>query len=223
MTKTIAFDIYGTLIDTDGVVIALRDIVGDKAEAFSLTWRNKQIEYAFRRGLMRRYEEFSVCIRDALDYSCLSHRENLSAAQKAALLEVYRELPAFEEVEAGLSRLQAEQHKLYAFSNGSVAAIELLLRKAGIRSFFQGVTSTDGVKSFKPNPDVYHYFLQQAGAFDDTAWLVSANPFDVIGAVSAGMKAAWLKRNQTNIFDPWDIQPTLIIQRIDALADVMLD
>lgn len=219
MSVTIAFDIYGTLIDTDGVVVALQDMVGDQAEAFSHSWRSKQVEYAFRRGLMQRYEPFSVCVRDALEYCCLYHQQPLTVAQKAVLLTVYSELPAFDDVATGLSRLTADKHQLYAFSNGSAEAVEILLNKAAIRSFFQNVVSTEGVQSFKPNPAVYDYFLQQAGAAaDDNAWLVSGNSFDVMGAVSAGMKAAWLKRKPGDIFDPWGIQPTLTIQSIEELA-----
>ena len=52
---TIAFDVYGTLIDTDGVVSQLREWVGSGAEKFSKTWRSKQLEYSFRRGHMRCY------------------------------------------------------------------------------------------------------------------------------------------------------------------------
>ena len=43
--------------------------------------------------------------------------------------------------------------------------------------------------------DVYHYFMREAGDSTD-AWLISGNPFDVIGAVSAGMKSAWQCRGQ---------------------------
>ena len=60
---TIAFDVHGTLIDTDGVVSRLREWIGSQADVFSQTWRSKQLEYSFRRGLMRRYENFAVCTR----------------------------------------------------------------------------------------------------------------------------------------------------------------
>ena len=62
---TIAFDVYGTLIDTDCVVSQLREWIGSQADVFSKTWRSKQLEYSFRRGLMRRYENFAVCTRQA--------------------------------------------------------------------------------------------------------------------------------------------------------------
>jgi len=63
MTHALAFDIYGTLIDPHGVVDELRQLLGDKAPEFSRVWREKQLEYTWRRGLMRRYEDFGVCTR----------------------------------------------------------------------------------------------------------------------------------------------------------------
>jgi 2-haloacid dehalogenase len=53
MAITLAFDVYGTLIDTHGVVSALQKITGpEKAKVFSRIWREKQLEYSFRRGLI---------------------------------------------------------------------------------------------------------------------------------------------------------------------------
>jgi 2-haloacid dehalogenase len=69
MPITLAFDVYGTLIDTSGVNDLLKKYIEDKAERFMDLWRSKQLEYSFRRGLMKRHEKFSVCTRSALDYS----------------------------------------------------------------------------------------------------------------------------------------------------------
>ena len=52
---TLAFDVYGTLIDTHGVVVALEKHLGLKVPDFSRTWREKQLEYSFRLGLMQNY------------------------------------------------------------------------------------------------------------------------------------------------------------------------
>ncbi len=70
MTMTLAFDVYGTLIDTHGMVSELREFAGERAGEFSRIWREKQLEYSFRRGLMQNYETFAVCTRHALDYTC---------------------------------------------------------------------------------------------------------------------------------------------------------
>ena len=215
---TIAFDVYGTLIDTDGVVSRLREWIGSEAETFSKAWRSKQLEYSFRRGLMRRYENFTVCTRQALEYCCADYEVSLSSEHKDELLQSYRSLPAFADVEESLGALKAEGHRLFAFSNGTSEAVDEILQTNGLRQCFEDVVSCDALKTFKPNPDVYHYFMKEAGEAKDT-WLVSGNPFDVIGAVSAGMKSAWVKRTDRTVFDPWGIEPTVTVATLSKLCE----
>ncbi len=217
MPVTLAFDVYGTLIDTQGVVAKLHWMVGDKAQAFSQTWREKQLEYSFRRGLMQLYKDFSVCTRNALDYCCARYHTPLSESQKRELMALYRVLPAFDDVREGLTLLSGAGYGLFAFSNGSAEAVRELLVKAEIDSFFLDVVSVEEVRSFKPSPAVYSHFLRQSGSSGCDAWLVSSNPFDVIGAVSAGMRAVWLQRSSEQVFDPWGIEPTLRISNLREL------
>ncbi|MBD3670337.1 MAG: haloacid dehalogenase type II [Gammaproteobacteria bacterium] len=217
MSTTLAFDVYGTLIDTHGVVSVLREMIGDEAEGFSQSWRDKQLEYSFRRGLMRDYKSFAVCTANALDYTCALYQADISQEQKQALLAAYRTLPAFEEVEGALTELSGNHCRLFAFSNGTAEAVERLLVNAGIRKYFEGIVSVDEIQSFKPDPAVYRHFLQRTGASDSDAWLVSSNPFDVIGAINSGMRAAWVKRSTIAIFDPWGIEPTLIVESLTEL------
>lgn len=217
MTTTLAFDVYGTLIDTAGVIEKLKEQVSDQATAFSTLWREKQLEYSFRRGLMQNYREFSVCTRQALDYTCRVLEIDIPEAGRNELMELYRVLPAFPETREALERLRAADRSMFAFSNGTAEAVGDLLRNAGIDRFFDGVVSTDEIRSFKPNPGVYAHFLRRAESTGAAAWLVSSNPFDVIGAISAGMRAAWVKRSPRAVFDPWEIQPTVTIGGLSEL------
>lgn len=219
MSATLAFDVYGTLIDTHGLVTKLQGWIGARAKEFSYTWRDKQLEYSFRRGLMQTYENFAVCTAQALDYTCVFYKIALTQAQKQELLDGYRSLPAFDDVEDGLTRLKAAGFRLYAFSNGRADAVESLLVAARIRDLFMGVVSVDDLGTFKPNPAVYQHFLKSTGAKAKHAWLISGNPFDVIGAVSAGMNAAWLRRSADAVFDPWGIEPTITVSSLAELHD----
>ncbi len=218
MAITLAFDVYGTLIDTQGVVSALRPLAGDRAGAFARAWRDKQLEYAFRRGLMQNYVDFATCTGQALDHTCASFGLGLDASQRRALLDGYRRLPAFDDVREGLARLPPDRFRCYAFSNGSAAAVATLLQAAGIGDFFIDIVSVDDVRTFKPSPAVYGYFLRRSGATGADAWLISSNPFDVIGAVSAGMRAAWLRRSPEAVFDPWEIAPSLTLEGLVGLG-----
>ncbi len=219
MPVTLAFDVYGTLIDTHGVVEQLRSTLGESAPAFSRAWRDKQLEYAFRRGLMQLYEDFSICTRDALDYTCRLYGNPLSDPQKRGLLDLYRVLPAFDDVREGLGLLSGAGHRLFAFSNGSADAVKALLAGADIESYFLDVVSVENLRSFKPNPAVYSHFLRRSGSTACDAWLISSNPFDVIGAIAAGMRGAWLQRTQEQLFDPWGIEPTIKVSSLRELEN----
>ena len=221
MPATLAFDIYGTLIDTHGVVTRLQEFIGKEAEEFSHIWREKQLEYSFRRGLMRSYENFGVCTSQALDYTNTYLDAGLSSDQKAALLAEYRGLPAFDDVKESLVELKDAGHKLYAFSNGTADAVETLIKAAGISELFDGVVSVDDRQTFKPNPDVYEYMVNATGTSASDAWLISSNPFDVIGAVSYGVRSAWVQRSKKSIFDPWGIDPTVTITSLRELVTLL--
>jgi 2-haloacid dehalogenase len=219
MSTTIAFDVYGTLIDTHGVTVALEGLVGERADAFSQAWRDKQLEYSFRRGLMADYRDFAVCTAQALDYTCRDAGIELAAAEREALLAAYRELPAFADANEGLARAAGRGFRLFAFSNGGAEAVEALLAGAGIRQRFADVVSCDEVRSFKPNPAVYRHFLERAGAAAADTWLVSGNPFDVLGAMHAGLRGAWVRRTADALFDPWDREPDLTVASLSELAE----
>ena len=222
---TLAFDVYGTLIDTAGVTCALKKMLGDdaKAETFSDQWRQKQLEYTFRYGVMAHYRDFRVCTRQALDYCCAQWRIDFSSEQREHLMAQYLNLPAFNDVMDGLEVLSHSKIKMYAFSNGTPDDLEQLLRHAGIRKFFAEVISVDEVSTFKPNPAVYHHFLQRADARAQHSWLISGNPFDVCGARAIGMQAVWLRRNPAAVFDPWEFAPTHEVATFAEMAALFVD
>ena len=221
MVTTLAFDVYGTLIDTAGVALALEKHVGERAGAFAGLWREKQLEYSFRRGLMQQYETFTICTRHALEYTCSFFAIELSENDKAELMAAYRALPAFADVEAGLRELQLAGLSMYAFSNGPQSDVRQLLQTAGIENFFTDIVSVDEIKTFKPHPVVYEHFLQRANTTSGEAWLISSNPFDVLGAMAVGMRAAWVKRSEKAVFDPWGITPTVTVTDLSELAIVI--
>lgn len=218
MPITIAFDVYGTLIDTQGIVAELSRRIGSRAPEFSRLWRDKQLEYAFRRGLMRRYENFSVCTADALHYANLAFGSPLTQEDREELMAAYAVLPAFADVGAGLESSRSAGHRLFAFSNGRADAVAQLLSHAGIIDYFEDIVSVDEIGTYKPDPGVYHHFLRRSGAEAADAWLISSNPFDVTGAISAGLRAAWIRRSPDALFDPWRIEPTLIASDLIGLA-----
>ncbi|MEP6656344.1 MAG: haloacid dehalogenase type II [Betaproteobacteria bacterium] len=222
MPTTLGFDVYGTLIDTSGIAQALRDHAGEQAAAFAALWRSKQLEYAFRRGLMDRYRDFGVCTRHALDYCCLHFRVPIPDVEKATLMERYRFLPAFADAQPGLASLRQAGFRLFAFSMGRLDDVTALLSHAQLHDYFAGVISLEEMKCYKPSPAAYRHFVDTTGAAPADAWLVSGNPFDVLGAVSAGICGAWVKRSPEAISDPWEIAPTVVADDLPDLCEILV-
>ena len=218
MQPVLAFDVYGTLVDTSGVAARLEPLVGDEAARFARLWREKQLEYSFRRALMQRYAPFGVCVREALEYTCAALDLPLDEPSRLSLLDAFARLPLFDDVERSLETLAGAGCTLYAFSNGTREAVESLLRSAGIGGRFIDIVSVDEIGTFKPSPAVYRHFLSRAGTSGDDAWLVSGNSFDVIGAISAGMNGVWVRRDAAAVFDPWGIEPPMTVANLGELA-----
>lgn len=221
MTATIAFDVYGTLIDPFGVSQQLESLAGDKTEGLAKLWRDKQIEYLFRRALGRDYQPFSVCTAQALDFAATCLQIDLSPGDKARLLAKYRELPAYDEVPEALRGLKSAGFRNYAFSNGEPADLACLLGHAGLDSSLEGIVSVHSVRSFKPDPAVYEHFNKEASAPPAETWLVSGNPFDVIGGHMAGWKTVWVKRNPDVHFDPWGVDPDAVVADTSGLLTLL--
>ncbi len=218
---TLAFDVYGTLFDTTGVASALRAHVGDAAEHVAARWRSKQLEYAFRRALMGRYADFGVCTRQALISVMRESGVGPTDDDIEALMAVYHELPLYPDVVEALSGLRAEGLDMYAFSNGPASSVHGLLERAAVLDMFEDVISVETVESFKPDPAVYRHFLSCTGSRAEEAWLISGNPFDVIGALAARWRAVWVRRQPQQVFDPWEYRPTVVVTGLRELRDVL--
>lgn len=220
-TCDLAFDVYGTLIDTSRVGDVLKEIAGSRAERINAVWRSKQLEYSFRSGLAQQYVDFSVCTERALDYACAEAGTVLSKSDRAQLLNAYTALPAFGDVAPGLEFFRKEGFHCHAFSNGSADAVAALLRHNGIDEYFTSVVSAAEVRQFKPAPEVYARFCERAGTSKEKAVLISGNAFDVIGAKQFGMKAVWIKRAKNAVFDPWGISPDAVAEGFEGLPEAV--
>ena len=219
MSLTIAFDVYGTLIDPLGIAGELAAVIGDDAPRFSQRWRDKQIEYLFRRALGRQYEPFSVCTAQAFDFTCEQLGVTMAATARQRILDKYTELPAFPGTATALRNLRATGVRSFAFSNGEPEDLESLLAHAGLLDALDGIVSVHETRSYKPDPHVYAHFVATTDSEPGRTWLVSGNPFDVIGAQHAGWNTAWLKRSDAVVFDPWGYSPDEIIDDISDLRE----
>lgn len=220
MQPVLAFDVYGTLIDTQGVTTELERRLNDasKAGEFAKRWREKQLEYSFRHALMGTYVPFSECTQEALVFTNRALQAGLSDNDHDHLMAIYAELPAFLDVVPALDQLRDAGIRCVAFSNGTTEAVTQLLTRAGVENHMDAVVSVDDIKRFKPDPAVYAYLRSQLEMRPEHTWLISSNPFDVIGATHAGLRSVWVRRHSDAPFDPWGIEPDMTVPDLETLA-----
>jgi 2-haloacid dehalogenase len=213
----IALDVYGTLVDPGGMALRLGRAFGTRAQSAAQLWREKQLEFTFRRALMRRYEDFDTCTLQALRYVGAALDVTLDPPEERALLDAYLHLPAFADARDGLAMLKRAGYRLVALTNGTERSARTVLHNAGLDEYLEAILSADRIATFKPDPAIYA--LVQTLHAKEPAWLVSGNPFDVIGAKAAGLKAAWLRRDAQRIFDPWEFAPDVVVRNLAELCE----
>ena len=125
------FDAYGTLFDFATAAERSPDIPDDHRGALTALWRDKQLQYTWRRTLQGRYTDFWQVTGDALDYAL----DSLGIDDRAArdqLMNLYLTLEPFEDVAAALPALRKRGLRTAILSNGSPAMLAPLLSAAGL-------------------------------------------------------------------------------------------
>ncbi|GGE45241.1 haloacid dehalogenase [Primorskyibacter flagellatus] len=214
----LAFDVYGTLVDPHGLVGHLGSLGSTDGAGVSALWRQLQLDFSFRRALMRDWVPFAEITRQALRTAwAYTEPAPLPRGAEDAILTAYLSLPAFDDAVDALRALRSAGLSCHAFSNGDPDDLDVLLRASGLGNLLNTVVSAAPVRSFKPDPQVYAHCLARIGSPPDRTWLVSGNPFDILGAARAGWNTLWVQRDPARPFDAWGISPTLTVA---SLADI---
>lgn len=192
----LAFDVYGTLIDTAGVAQSLPTSLPDR-DAVARAWRRHQLEITWIISLMGRYESFDRVTGYALDAALAEAGLELTMAERADALAGYAALPPYPETALSLERLSQSGLRLVVLSNGTAETLETMLAAGGIREPFAEVISANEVGRFKPAPAVYWHAVSRLDLAPEAIWLVSGNPFDCAGAKNAGLGVAKVERGRS--------------------------
>ncbi len=216
--KALAFDLYGTLVDTTHIVEALTDLTGEPVE-FAASWRAKQIEYTFLLSLMGRFLPFSTVTERALRASAERHRVHLTPSRVKSLVGAWRSLPPFPDAKPALAALQG-RYVLAVLSNGDTPVVQDVLRRSGLAGFFSEIICADEVGTYKPSSRVYARAADRLARPLRDILLVSANLFDVLGAKSAGMAACWINR-AGEALDDLGIRPDLEVRSMEEIPSAL--
>ena len=216
--KAIIFDAYGTLFDVNSAAEKCKGKIGDKWEDFANYWRTTQLEYTWLRSLMNRHKDFWKITEDSLDKSMKFFK--IDNSMRNDLLDLYKVLSPFSEVEETLNKLKKKDFKLAILSNGTPSLLGNLVKNNNLENIFDDIFSIEEVGIFKPDSKVYELPVNKYNIKKDEILFLSANTWDVSGGGNYGYNSVWVNRNK-NIFDNLDYQPLDEIHDLSELLEII--
>ncbi|KAF2870980.1 HAD-like domain-containing protein [Massariosphaeria phaeospora] len=206
----IAFDLYGTILSTESISKELGHLFGqEKGASIAQEWRKYQLEYTWRLNSMDKYEHFSGLTRKSLKHALTEASVSFDESVLDNLLSQYDRLALFDDVPdlfPHLSRSQSDSSNMtitpVIFSNGTFDMVSSSLANSPGLSphadLFKKIVVVEPVRRYKPHPEVYRFLCKEVGkgnkGEEGDVWLVSGNPFDIVGAKSQGLKTIWVDR-----------------------------
>ncbi len=217
-TKAVVFDAYGTLFDVNSAAKKCKDKIGNEWESFANFWRTTQLEYTWLRSLMRRHRDFWNVTEDSLDKSMKVY--GIDKNIKNELLDLYKVLSPYPEVNEVLKNLKNKKFKIAILSNGNPTLLNDLVTSNNLNNLFDDLFSVEEVKIYKPDPRVYELPLKKYSIKANQVTFLSANTWDVSGGGNFGYNSIWVNRNNSE-FDVLDYQPKIEINNLKQLLDII--
>jgi 2-haloacid dehalogenase len=196
---TLAFDIFGTVLDLTGSITPptrqylQRKGAAVSAEAFWDQWRSRQRIEQYQDSLMQLgHCGYLEACRRALVYCLRLNGIPFSDAEVKGVMQAWQELSPHADCAEGLRRLK-RRFKLVALSNGEQSYLEHL-EKERMRFGFDALISVQRAGVFKPHPAVYRTAATVLGLEPQQIMMVAAHSFDIMGARACGYRGAYVNR-----------------------------
>ena len=196
----LTFDVFGTVVDWRGTVIAEGEALGRKhglevdwAE-FADRWRQEGYVDAIARINRgeRNWTRVDVLHRSKLDQLIREYGiDGLSEEETAAFNRVWHRLRPWPDVVDGLARLR-KRFVVATLSNGDVALLVDMARAAGFS--WDCVLSSELAGTFKPNRECYLAAARLLDLPPERVMMVAAHKSDLRGAMAAGLRSALVFR-----------------------------
>ncbi|KAA0110660.1 haloacid dehalogenase type II [Mycolicibacterium sp. P1-5] len=201
----LAFDVNETLLDLS----PLDDLLGGADTR--KRWFSQMLQIAFVGGLTGDYVDFPTAQRAALAMLGIDCADQLA--------EAARQLPLHPDVVPALDRLDG--FTLVALTNSPLAVVTEQLEFNGVAPHFDAILSADTVRALKPRAEAYQHVGTTLGVPLSEVRLVAAHGWDIAGALSAGCRAAFLRRPGQELI-PIGPQPDVVGDDLLQIAAALL-
>ena len=219
MGNVLLFDVNETLLDVRALAPRFRRALG--SDELLPVWFARMLRNSLLATVTDRYRRFDDIGVAALEAVAAEAGAELDAESAVAVVEGMRSLPAHPDVPGTLGRLAGAGFRLATLTNSAPDVIADQLGNAGLEEFFEHQISVDAVRVFKPHPETYRYAATRLGVDIGGLRLIAAHDWDVVGAIRAGARAAYVARNAPLSAAAGEV-PEIIEPGLGGIADRLI-
>jgi len=218
--KVLFFDVNETLLDLTEVRNSVAKALEGDDEVVSL-WFEMLLHHSLVANASDDYHNFSDIGAAVLFMLAKNRGRDLALEEAKEVLEPIKKTPPHPDVPPALEKLATKGYRLAALTNSPREGMEAQLRNAGIAHYFEQQLSVEDIGIYKPDRHVYRWAARKMGVVPEDCLFIAAHGWDVAGAMSAGMNAAFLSRPGQKLY-PLASEPDYNKADLATLASVLL-
>ena len=213
--QTVLFDINETVLDLSSLKAKFKKAFGD--EQVTATWFSMLLHSSTVCILTKVETDFATLAK--INLQVIASRLGLKLSEQMSLdiLNGFASLSPHDDVVDALKALRNAGVKTVAFSNSSLALITAQLTNAGLSEYFDDIVSVEQTGSFKPDPNVYKFVANKLNQPTQQLRLVATHDWDTHGALSVGMKAAYINRLNSP-YNPLYLRPDIVANTMNEIV-----
>ncbi len=218
--ETILFDINETVLNLNVLKPKFKQYFGD--EKYMLTWFSMLLHSSTVCLTTHVKTNFAMLAKAALSSLAGKCRVTLAEEQIDDILGLFANLEAHSDIKPALTLLKKHGFRVVALSNSSQALLEKQLTNAGLKDYFDDIISVESAGTFKPSAAAYQYAAETLLQSPENLRLVATHDWDTHGALSAGLKAAYIDRTGAP-YHPLYLKPDIVgADMLDIAKEIAL-
>lgn len=219
--KVLFFDVNETLLDLTKMKKQVGEALGGKDELLPL-WFTTMLQYSLVTSASGDYKPFGQIGAAALQMVAVNNGITISEENaREVIVNAMQNLPPHPEVKEALLQLKQAGYKLVAFTNSSTEGLKNQFENAGLTDFFDEQLSVEETGKFKPFTETYLWGASKMDVNPEECMLIAAHGWDVYGAMSAGLRAAFVARPGQQLF-PLAPKTEIIENDLKKVADILV-